>query len=248
MLLMRMAAWGAVAILPVFAQHGPIRDRVDHGDGTTGSGNWSGYAVTGTAFTSVRGSWVVPAVTCSSGYQFSAFWVGIDGFNSSTVEQTGTSSDCSGSTPVYYAWYEFYPNPSYIISMKVTPGDRIGASVVYSGGEFTVTIKDETTGKAFRTSATVSGATRSSAEWIAEAPYYNGILPLADFGTALFGLDSTGVAGTNVATDSTTSGRIGVFPSGSIYAITMEKNSVTEAVPSALSSDGSSFSVAWAHR
>jgi hypothetical protein len=70
-------------------------------------------------------------------------------------------------------------------------------------------------------------------------------LPLADFGTVLFGDDSTGVSGTNYATDSTTSGAIGAFPS--IEEITMATSGGTkEAVPSALSSDGTSFSVTWA--
>jgi hypothetical protein len=51
----------------------------------------------------------------------------------------------------------------------------------------------------------VSAAARSSAEWIAEASSSGEILPLADFGTALFGKDSTGIAGTNAAKDSTRS-------------------------------------------
>jgi hypothetical protein len=175
--------------------------------------------------------------------------VGIDGYSSETVEQTGTDSDCSGRTPQYYAWYEFYPNPSIeISSVSVKPGDRISAKVVYSGSEFTVTITDVTTGKSFTKSGTVRGASRSSAEWIAEAPCCTargGILPLADFGTVLFGDDSTGVAGTNYATDSATTGPIGVFPT--IEEITMATSGgAKESVPSALSSDGTSFSATWA--
>jgi hypothetical protein len=263
----RLGILCAAAILPAFAQvssvpassetterlaprqHRPILDRVEHGDGTSTSTNWSGYAVTGTAFTTAVASWIVPPATCSSGDQYAAFWVGLDGYSSGTVEQTGTDSDCVGKNPSYYAWYEFYPNPSFdIASMTITPGDHMEAEVVYSGSEFTVTIKDVTTGKAYKKSSTVSGATRSSAEWIAEAPCCTsrgGILPLSDFGTVLFGKDSTGVAKTNVAVDSTTTGVIGAF--GTIEEITMATSGGTpEAVPSALSSDGSSFSVTWA--
>ena len=67
---------------------------------TTQSTNWSGYAATGGsgAYTSVSGSWTEPTVTCSQ-TAYSSFWVGLDGYNSNTVEQTGTDSDCSGSTP-----------------------------------------------------------------------------------------------------------------------------------------------------
>jgi hypothetical protein len=262
----RLGILGAIAILPAFAQvssapptpdttekiaprqHRPIRDRQEHGDGTSTSSNWSGYAVTGSSFTSAKGSWIVPKATCSSGYQYAAFWVGIDGYTSSSVEQTGTDSDCSGSTPQYYAWYEFYPNPSFeITSLAIKPGDLISAKVVYSGSEFTITITDVTTGKSFSKRATVRGAQRSSAEWIAEAPCCTargGILPLADFGTVLFGEDSTGVTGTNNATDSSTNGPIGSFPT--IEEITMARGSLKEAIPSALSSDGTSFSVTWA--
>jgi hypothetical protein len=230
-------------------QHRPIKDRVEHGDGTSTSTNWSGYAVLGTSFTSAEASWIVPTATCKSGDQYAAFWVGLDGYSSSTVEQTGTDSDCDGKTPSYYAWYEFYPNPSYeITSLTIKPGDHMSAKVVYSSSEFTITIEDVTTGKSYSKSSKVSGASRSSAEWIAEAPCCTargGILPLADFGTVLFGDDSTGVSGTNYATDSTTSGAIGAFPS--IEEITMATSGGTkEAVPSALSSDGTSFSVTWA--
>jgi len=104
-----------------------------------------------------------------------------------------------------------------------------------------------TTGKSYTKSAKVSSAKRSSAEWITEAPCCtgrDGILPLSDFGTVLFGQDSTSIAGTCNATDSTTHGAIGSF--STIEEITMEKNKVKEAIPSALSSDGTSFSVTWA--
>src|SRR5690348_12236358 len=61
------------------------------------STNWSGYAVTGPngSVSSVQGSWIVPSVTCAKhSATYSSYWVGIDGFSSGTVEQTGTDSDC----------------------------------------------------------------------------------------------------------------------------------------------------------
>src|ERR1700729_2923660 len=232
MLSNRLLILGALAILPAVAQvsdaslspeegmpemarhqHAPIRIKEKHDDGTVTSTNWSGYAVTGSSFTSATGSWIVPTATCPSGDQYAAFWVGIDGYSSNSVEQTGTDSDCDGSNrPSYYAWYEFYPNPSFTIrSLTIKPGDRISAKVVYNGSEFTATITDETTGKSFSTSSTVRGAKRSSAEWIAEAPSSRSVLPLADFGTVLFGEDTTGITGTNEATMGGTTGVIGSF-------------------------------------
>ena len=59
---------------------------------------------------------------------------GFDGYNSNTVEQTGTDSDCQKGAPTYYAWYEFYPKSSYSISsLPIKPGDTISAEVSYSG-------------------------------------------------------------------------------------------------------------------
>lgn len=205
------------------------------------SNNWAGYAVTGLAgsVTDVKGSWVVPAVDCSSTpNSYSSFWVGIDGYSSGTVEQTGTSSDCRGSTPSYYAWYEFYPKFPGRVPITISPGDVISAEVKYTGkSQFTVSITDVTTGKSFSKSGKVPQAERSSAEWIAEAPWSGGILPLANFGTVNFG--------SNYATVSGVTGSIGSFGT-SVQPITMVSYSgAPKAQPLPLSSDGTSFSVQW---
>jgi len=231
-------------------QHAPIRIRGVRPDGSVESTNWSGYAVVGSAFTVAKGSWTVPAVNCSkTPNTYSSFWVGIDGYSSSTVEQTGTDSDCSGRTADYYAWYEFYPAGSVLItSVPIAVGNQMSAEVSYNGSQFTITITNETTGKSFTKTSSVSGAQRTSAEWIAEAPCCTrrgGILPLADFGTVDFGQDYTNISGTNDATDSSTSGPISAF-GGNVNEITMVSNSGRdEAVPSALTSDGTSFDVVW---
>jgi Peptidase A4 family len=216
------------------------------------STNWSGYAVEGTAFTSAKGSWVVPTVNCSkTPNTYAAFWVGIDGWTSDTVEQTGTDSDCDGKTASYYAWYEFYPAASVLISsVAVSPGDVMSADVVWdSGSEFTITIENETTGKSYNKKGKVSDAKRSSAEWIAEAPCCTnrgGILPLSDFGTVDFGQDHTDVTSTNYATDSGINGPISAFGSDVFESIMVNGSTgADEAVPSALSTDGSSFTVKW---
>jgi len=255
MLLYRLLAVAAIAIPPLSAQvsvaprqHAPIRIVEERDDNTVTSNNWSGYALTGASgsFTETKGSWIVPAVTCTSGTQYAAFWVGIDGYKSETVEQTGTDSDCSKGVPSYYAWYEFFPEPSFIISsLEIKPGDRMAAAVHYDNPEFTITIEDLTTGQSFTKSARVPAAMRKSAEWVAEAPTsVTGIQPLSDFGTVLFGEDDTGIRGTCDATMDGHTGPIAEFPN--IYQITMVSlTGATESVPSALSSDGSSFSATW---
>jgi hypothetical protein len=234
-------------------QLGRIKDKSERGDGTATSSNWSGYSVLGSSFTSAAGSWVVPQATCTgvSGDQYAAFWVGLDGYNSNTVEQTGTMTECVGRTATYYAWYEFFPNPLYeFTGVPVSPGQTVSASVQYVNGEFTVTITNVTTGKSASKSGNVSGAERTSAEWITEAPcctLRGGILPLADFGTAEFGANYTGVASTNFAVDSSTSGSIGAFPSADIEVIekTGSSTSPQTSTCSTLLS-GTSFSCTWA--
>jgi hypothetical protein len=221
--------------------------------GPSTSTNWSGYAVTGAAgsVSDVKASWVVPAIqgTCPSTNQYASFWVGIDGYSSNTVEQIGTDSDCQGGRAVYYAWYEFYPKASFTISsITITTGDKISAEVKYAGGKFTATITDTTTRKTFSTSAKVNNAKRSSAEWIAEAPYSGGILPLANFGTVYFGSDSTGVTSTCYATVNGVTGPIGSFGS-SVQEITMVSQSSSTTIKaqpsSSLSSDKTSFTITW---
>jgi hypothetical protein len=56
--------------------------------GTVCSTNWSGFAVTAPtgSVSNVEGSWIVPAVSRSRGSTYSSYWVGIDGYSSSTVE------------------------------------------------------------------------------------------------------------------------------------------------------------------
>jgi Peptidase A4 family len=239
-------------------QHAPRRryglrpDRVVGHVTVSDSTNWSGYAVTGTSFTQALGSWVIPTVNCTkTPNTFSSFWVGIDGWNSNTVEQTGTDSDCNGKTPSYYAWYEFFPAASVVIStVPVSPGNKMSASVTWnSGTTFTLSITNESTGKSFSKSGSVSGAVRTSAEWIAEAPCCTrrgGILPLADFGTVSFGDDFTGVTDTNWASDSSITGPISDFGAAVNEAIMVNGSTgADEAVPSSLSTDGSSFTVQW---
>ncbi|HZY71444.1 MAG TPA: G1 family glutamic endopeptidase [Thermoplasmata archaeon] len=226
------------------------RGLIMHGTTTSSSTNWAGYAVTSGrhTVTDVKGSWIVPSIhgSCPSSNQYSSFWVGIDGFSSSTVEQTGTDSDCQSGSAVYYAWYEFFPKPSHLITtLTVSAGDTISAEVSFAGTSFKATIKDVTTGKSFSTSANVK-AQRNSAEWIAEAPSGSGgILPLADFGNVSFGTDYTSVASTNDATISGSTHVIGGFTNIQLIDMINNAGTAAKATPSALSTDGSSFTVAW---
>ncbi|HET9896055.1 MAG TPA: G1 family glutamic endopeptidase [Streptosporangiaceae bacterium] len=172
----------------------------------TTSTNWSGYAVTGGngAFHSVSASWTQPSVSCSS-TRYASFWVGLDGFSSNSVEQTGTDSDCSGSSPRYYGWYEMYPAFPVNFSNPVSPGDHMSASVTFSGTTtFTLVLKDTTKGWTQTITKNQSGLARSSAEVITEAPSSSsGVLPLADFHTVTY--SSSAANGTSIGSQNPTS-------------------------------------------
>ena len=211
--------------------------------------DWAGYAVTGTTFTNVAGSWTQPTATCPKNQlQEAAFWVGIDGYASSdpTVQQIGTDSDCTkakGKTvggPHYYAWYQFYPQSDVVLSSSaypVTHGDAITASVSASGSAYTLSISD---GSKWHYSITQTPPTQpqnSSAEWIAEAPCTGSkckVLPLADYGSIGF----TGASANSqpISYSGFTDNQIDMTNKG---------GKKTEARTSALSSGGSSFSVTW---
>jgi Peptidase A4 family len=231
-------------------QHRPMILHERHGS-MASSENWSGYAVTGAggSVTDVKASWVVPAIqgTCPSQTQYASFWVGIDGYSSSTVEQIGTDSDCSNGSPSYYAWYEFYPKFPYTV-FNVSPGDIISAEVSYSGGKFTVSITDTNpqtkTHQSWSTSEKEPNAKRTSAEWIIEA---SGGVPLANFGTVNFGQDSTGVSLTCDATVGNSSGPIGsaAFAANLVTITMVTSNGTKMSVPSAISMDETSFADAW---
>ena len=208
------------------------------------SSNWAGYAVSGTSFTDVKGTWVQPAASCparSTGY--AAFWVGIGGYSGGNggLEQIGTESNCSNGRPTYGVWYELLPAASIGIPLTVSPGDTVSAEVSVNGSLVTLTITDVTTGATFTTQQTPSVLDTTSAEWIAEAPSqcssFNRCtpLPLANFGTVQFSGSST-----------TASGHVGTISDATWSATAIQlSGGAGLAVPVTLSSDGASFSVAW---
>jgi hypothetical protein len=137
--------------------------------------NWGGYIAEGTAgeFTSASAAWVVPNVTCLSDADLYAPWVGIDGNNDRTVEQTGVATSCTTGVPVSEAWYEMYPaRPVYLKKDPVSTGDAITGSITYSAstGKFTLTISDVTEGWTKTVTKALRSAKRLSAEAVIEAP------------------------------------------------------------------------------
>jgi hypothetical protein len=235
-----VAATGIVAVpvvstVGVSSGHPPII-RVRQGTST----NWSGYAAYGApgTFKSVSATWTQPAVTCSSQNTYSSYWVGLDGYNNSSVEQLGTEADCSSGSPRYYSWYEMYPRPSYLAGVTVTPTHTYSASVTAGArGSFLLTLKDVTTGKSFSTSQKLNQAQGASAEVVVEAPYSGGVLPLANYGQANFtGSMANGVGIGNFYSN--------VNPNTNVDAITMLNPYGMKSTPTSLTGN-QNFSVKW---
>ena len=157
------------------------------------SSNWSGYAVsssTAGTYSSITGQWTVPAVQATSGNSYSASWIGIDGFNNSSLIQTGTGQDYVSGRASYYAWWEILPAAeTQITKFVVHPGDQMSATITKgSGSSWTITITDisDGTGGSFTTTQSYSGP-GTSAEWIEEAPTVGGrIATLAHYGSTTF--------------------------------------------------------------
>ena len=220
-------------MMPGTASSGPVLGPVN---AAAASANWAGYAAAGQpgAFTSVSASWSQPAVNCGNAAQtFSAFWVGLDGDGTPTVEQTGTEADCANGAATNQGWYEIFPNPPVFYNNPVQPADAMTASVTSNGnGMFTLTLTDTTAGWTQTTQQSEPNAQLGSAEVIAEAPS-NGqqVLPLANFGTVNFG---------NATVDNQALGNEGQ----NLTAITMQAGNTALATPSALNG-GNAFSVTW---
>ena len=207
------------------------------------SSNWSGYATTSTnkTVTQASGNWIVPTLKATPNSSYCAIWVGIDGYSSRTVEQIGTSHNWINGKVQHSAWFEMFPDGAYqIVGFPLTSGDTISAKVTYIGSNtFQLNIVNLTQKvsavipRRYTRSAT---ALRNSAEWIVEAPFYKKVLPLADFQSAFLTKCSAIIRGRK--------GSITAFGSAS-HEIIMQAGDQEKASPLHLSSNGSSFEVAW---
>jgi Peptidase A4 family len=234
----------------------------------TVSANWAGYVASPSAsvdsrFSSVSGTWAVPAVTCARGREaHSAAWVGLggDSEDASALEQTGTDADCSRSgAAAYSAWYELIPAGPVQLPLKLRAGDEMSASVTVASHDVTLRLRDLSTGARSSTTRHVAGVDVSSAEWIVEAPSVCfaanacATLPLSDFGNVAF-----------ASATATAAGHVGTIadPSWSATALELRQSAghdfghrpgrrfgrpsaLVTAAPSTLSGPDGSFSVSW---
>ncbi len=197
------------------------------------SSNWSGYAATSGTFTSVTGTWTVPNVAATS-TGADATWVGIGGVNSRDLIQAGTQATVGGGDVQYDAWIEMLPASSRPVSLAVNPGDSVTATITQqSGSNWTITMKNNTTGGRYTTTVQYS-STNSSAEWVQEAPSIGrGTVALDNFG-------SLTVTGASAVRDGKTQD-LSALGAEAITMINGARQPI--ATTSVIGSDGASFTI-----
>lgn len=197
------------------------------------SSNWSGYIATGGTYTSVTGTWVVPQVGATT-TGADATWVGIGGVSGTDLIQAGTQATVSGGSVSYEAWIEMLPESARTISLDVAAGDSVTVAITEQrSGEWLIAMVNNTTQGSYQRTVRYNSS-RSSAEWIQEAPSTSrGIVPLDDFGTVRF-------AGGSAVRDGQTRdlGELGATPVAMV-----NRAGQAIALPSTLGADGSSFAV-----
>ena len=201
---------------------------------TSSSSNWSGYAATGGAFTSVSATWTVPTVASTS-TGADATWVGIGGLSSSDLIQAGTQAMVDGNGVTYTSWIEMLPQSSRDVPLSVSAGDSVTVSITQqSGNDWLIAMKNNTTGGTYSVTVQYASST-SSAEWVEEAPSVGrGLISLDQFGTVQF-------SGASAVRDGKTMS-LSALGAKAITMINAQGQAIAQT--STIAGDGSSFTVA----
>jgi hypothetical protein len=126
------------------------------------------------------------------------------------------------------------PNPSHRVALRVTAGDSVTVTIAQqSTGTWLITMVNNTTGQKYDTTVQYSSSL-SSAEWVEEAPSGGRrVLPLENFGTIQF-----------TSASAVKDGKQQTISQLGAKAISMiDSRGQSIAVPSAIASDGKSFSI-----
>jgi Peptidase A4 family len=156
------------------------------------SSNWSGFVISDASNIFnliggyVQGTFVVPkGLSCViPTYYDSANWVGVDGWGSDDVFQLGTSTnvDCVHGSEQHYAWIEWYPAPSMIVTnFPVDAGDiiTVAAAVTTAQNRYEFHFMNWSTRQSLYMLMTPPSGTQlvgNSIEWVVERPTINGVL------------------------------------------------------------------------
>jgi hypothetical protein len=207
---------------------------------TTTSLNWAGWVARPGVVTGVQSTYTVPR----AGFGppgFSASWTGIGGFNTSDLIQAGTTSDSFkfAGLPRYYAWFEILPDSERLLinctgdrNCTVSPGNRMSIDI-HSVGTNLWSVSLVNSGHWSWQMNVHYASSRSSAEWILEAPTVGSQTTVAQVGAAYFGTIS----------NYTTAGHRHTIASGNPIKVNMGAGASVEAVTSNLASNRQSFRV-----
>jgi hypothetical protein len=197
------------------------------------SSNWSGYVANGGTYTSVTGTWIVPQVGATT-TGADATWVGVGGITGTDLIQAGTQATVAGGSVSYEAWIEMLPESSRTVSLGVASGDSVTVSITeQSSGEWLIVMVNNTTKSSYQRTVRYSSS-RSSAEWVQEAPSAGrGIIPLDDFGSVRF-------TGGSAVRDGKT---LSLSALGATAVAMINRAGQAIAQPSTLGADGGSFAV-----
>ncbi len=196
---------------------------------------WAGYVVGNGPISYATGSFTVPTIRRSASRTDVAEWVGIGGFApGDPLIQAGaweTFDPAAGATDVY-AWWELWPSlPAQRVPVPVAEGDTLSVTIRQtSEARWAIEIVNTTQGKGYPTEVSYAGAA-ASAEWIVEAPIdaaTGAQLSLADFSVPV-SFSQIGFTGSGTST----------LP---LYMYD-RATGARRTVPSALSSNGQSFTV-----
>lgn len=207
---------------------------------TTGytSTNWSGYLATTGTFSGIAASWVAPTPIGDPGTTSAdSTWIGIGGVSTSDLIQVGTQNIVEPNGQVQTsAFYELLPAASIDIpSLSVNAGDSISASLKETAtNQWAVAITDNTSNQTFTINLSYASS-NSSAEWIEEDPSYSfrHLIPFDNFQTVDFSNGTAIVKGSSED----------IANSNALPVTMISSSDQTEATPSALDSDGSSFTI-----
>jgi hypothetical protein len=198
------------------------------------SRNWSGYVATGGTYTSITGTWVIPKPDPKTP-GVDATWVGIGGANTTDLIQAGTEATVNpDGTVTYDAWTETLPQSTRTVALTVNGGDTVTVTLTeQSAGSWLIEMKNVTTNKTYTTTLGYNSS-KSSAEWIQEAPSIGrGIAPLDSFGSVKFSGTSTIV-----------NGKKQTLTGAGAKPVTMTNGGGQPlAIPTSVGGDGASFAV-----
>lgn len=145
-----------------------------NGDETTvTTDNWSGYVSSYApgGISAVTGTFSVAHARRSPAGSTLSQWVGVDGWDNTTLLQAGVDVISEGrGVALAEPWWEIVPGPQHLATgVMARPGDTVTVELSETApGTWSITLTDDTRREAFSTLQAYLGPS-TSAEWIVEA-------------------------------------------------------------------------------